>query len=33
MRKYSTLYDQGGLMLRTDNRNWIKCGVEYVDGQ
>ncbi|CAF1371666.1 unnamed protein product [Rotaria sordida] len=31
--KYNTLYDQGGLMLRTDEKNWIKCGVEYVDGQ
>ena len=30
---YNTLYDQGGLMLRTDENNWIKCGVEYVDGQ
>ena len=31
--KYHTLYDQGGLMLRIDEKNWIKCGVEYVDGQ
>ena len=31
--KYQTLYDQGGLMLRTDEKNWIKCGVEYVEGQ
>ena len=30
--KYHTLYDQGGLMLRIDDKNWIKCGVEYVDG-
>ena len=30
---YHTLYDQGGLMLRIDEKNWIKCGVEYVDGQ
>lgn len=22
---YETLYDQAGLMLRVDNRNWIKC--------
>ncbi|CAF1091637.1 unnamed protein product [Rotaria sordida] len=30
--KYTTLYDQGGLMLRINEKNWIKCGVEYVDG-
>ena len=29
---YNTLYDQGGLMLRINEKNWIKCGVEYVDG-
>ena len=31
--KYHTLYDQGGLMLRTDEKNWMKCGVEFVEGQ
>ena len=31
--KYHTLYDQGGLMLRINEHNWIKCGVEYVDGE
>jgi regulation of enolase protein 1 (concanavalin A-like superfamily) len=31
--KYHTMYDQGGLMVRIDKNNWIKCGVEYVDGQ
>ncbi len=30
---YNALYDQAGLMLRLDAENWIKCGVEYVDGQ
>ena len=30
---YHTLYDQGGLMLRIDEKNWIKCGVEYVDSK
>jgi len=29
---YETLYDQAGLMLRLDERNWIKCGIEYTDG-
>ncbi|CAF0880926.1 unnamed protein product [Adineta steineri] len=31
--KYNARYDQGGLMLRIDEKNWIKCGVEYVDGK
>jgi regulation of enolase protein 1 (concanavalin A-like superfamily) len=29
---YHDLYDQAGLMLRVDDRNWIKCGIEYVQG-
>lgn len=29
---YRDLYDQAGLMLRVDERNWLKCGVEYVGG-
>jgi uncharacterized protein len=29
---YAAMYDQAGLMLRTDEANWIKCGIEYVDG-
>ena len=28
--KYQSLYDQGGLMVRIDKDNWIKCGIEYV---
>lgn len=31
--QYNTLYDQGGLMVRIDEQNWIKCGIEYVDGK
>lgn len=30
--KYHAIYDQGGLMLRINEYNWLKCGVEYVDG-
>lgn len=30
---YHTLYDQAGLMLRIDKNNWLKCGIEYVEGQ
>ncbi|MBP7003239.1 DUF1349 domain-containing protein [Amaricoccus sp.] len=30
---YATLYDQAGLMLRRDARNWIKAGIEFVGGR
>jgi regulation of enolase protein 1 (concanavalin A-like superfamily) len=30
---YSTLYDQAGAMVRVDDDNWLKCGVEYTDGR
>ena len=30
--QYQSLYDQAGLMLRLDEANWLKCGIEYVDG-
>jgi len=29
---YRHLYDQAGLMLRIDERNWIKTGIEFTDG-
>ncbi len=29
---YRHLYDQAGLMLRLDRRNWIKTGIEFTDG-
>ena len=29
---YHDLYDQAGLMVRIDERNWLKCGVELVEG-
>ncbi|WP_219117821.1 DUF1349 domain-containing protein [Janthinobacterium sp. UMAB-56] len=31
--QYSALYDQAGMMVRIDEQNWLKCGVEYADGQ
>ena len=30
---YATLYDQAGAMLRVDDDNWLKCGVEHADGR
>lgn len=29
--RYLALYDQAGLMIRTDSENWIKAGVEYTN--
>ncbi len=31
--KYAALYDQAGLMVRLDDKNWMKCGTEFVDGK
>jgi regulation of enolase protein 1 (concanavalin A-like superfamily) len=30
---YHALYDQAGLMLRNDERHWVKAGVEYLDSR
>jgi uncharacterized protein len=30
--KYCELFHQAGLMVRIDKMNWIKTGIEYVDG-
>lgn len=30
--QYRELYHQAGLMIRIDEENWIKTGIEYVDG-
>lgn len=30
--QYRELYDQAGLMLRLDEIQWIKCGIEFVEG-
>lgn len=29
---YTRLYDQAGAMIRVDDDNWLKCGVEFTDG-
>jgi regulation of enolase protein 1 (concanavalin A-like superfamily) len=30
---YAALYDQAGIMVRYDESNWMKCGVEFVGGR
>lgn len=30
--EFTTLYDQAGIMLMTDNRHWLKAGIEFNDG-
>lgn len=30
---YAAQYDQAGVALRVDERNWVKAGVELVDGE
>lgn len=31
--EFRTLYDQAGLMVRIDERRWMKTGVEFTDGE
>lgn len=31
--KYQAQYDQAGLMVRLNPQNWMKCGIEFVDGK
>lgn len=30
---YQELYDQAGLMLRVDEKNWVKTGIEFTDNE
>jgi uncharacterized protein len=30
---YAAQYDQAGVMVRIDERRWLKTGIEFVDGQ
>lgn len=30
---YESIYDQAGIMVRIDSKNWIKAGIEVSDGQ
>jgi regulation of enolase protein 1 (concanavalin A-like superfamily) len=29
--RYAALYDQAGVMVRIDAKNWVKCGTEFFD--
>lgn len=31
--RYDALYDQAGIMVRLDERTWVKAGIEMADGQ
>jgi regulation of enolase protein 1 (concanavalin A-like superfamily) len=31
--KYQSRYDHAGLMVRADDRTWLKCGIEFMDGR
>lgn len=31
--EYKELYDQAGLMVRADERHWVKAGIEFTDGR
>lgn len=31
--QYREQYDQSGLMIRLNETDWIKCGIEFVDGR
>jgi len=31
--RYHSQYDQAGLMVRIDEQTWLKCGIEFMDGQ
>lgn len=31
--QYAALYDQAGLMVRIDEKQWMKCGSEFVNGK
>lgn len=31
--EFRSLYDQAGLMVRIDEKRWVKTGVEFTDGQ
>ena len=31
--RYEALYDQAGIMVRLDEENWVKAGIEWSDGE